>query len=207
VDGGTAPGAGDSRGNGGGAMSRVVAVRAAAIVVLAVALGVILLAVGTRAPTGLAAGTLPPGTLPTTTVPGNTGTTHPTTTTATTGPLDRASVKVLLANGSSINGAASSYTTLLNHQGWGTLTAVTADAKVATSTVYYAPGQQVAAADIASSLALAPSAVQALTAAVPVPGTAGAAVVVLIGTDLATKAPSSTTTTKAPSSTTTTKAS
>jgi hypothetical protein len=188
-------------------MSRVVAVRAAAIVVLAVALGVILLAVGTRAPTGLAAGTLPPGTLPTTTVPGNTGTTHPTTTTATTGPLDRASVKVLLANGSSINGAASSYTTLLNHQGWGTLTAVTADAKVATSTVYYAPGQQVAAADIASSLALAPSAVQALTAAVPVPGTAGAAVVVLIGTDLATKAPSSTTTTKAPSSTTTTKAS
>jgi len=207
VDGGTAPGAGDSRGNGGGAMSRVVAVRAAAIVVLAVALGVILLEVGTRAPTGLAAGTLPPGALPTTTVPGNTGTTHPTTTTATTGPLDRASVKVLLANGSSINGAASSYTTLLNHQGWGTLTAVTADAKVATSTVYYAPGQQVAAADIASSLALAPSAVQALTAAVPVPGTAGAAVVVLIGTDLATKAPSSTTTTKAPSSTTTTKAS
>jgi hypothetical protein len=189
-------------------MSRVVAVRAAAIVVLAVALGVILLEVGTRAPTGLAAGTLPPGALPTTTVPGNTGTTHPTTaTTATTGPIDRASVKVLLANGSSINGAASSYTTLLSHQGWGTLTAVTADAKVGTSTVYYAPGQQVAAADIASSLALAPSAVQALTAAVPVPGTAGAAVVVLIGTDLATKAPSLTTTTKPPASTTTTKAS
>jgi hypothetical protein len=197
VDGGTAPGAGGSRGTGGGAMSRVVAARAVAIVVLAVALGVILLDVGTRAPTGFSATTLPTGTLPSTTPTTAGGGPRSSTTTSTTAPLDRANVKVLVANGSSVNGAASSYTTLLAHQGWGTLTAVTADAKVATSNVYYAPGQQVAAADIAAALALAPSTVQALSASVPVPGTTGASVVVLIGTDLATKAPSSTTTTKA----------
>ena len=184
-------------------MSRVVVARAAAIVVLAGVLGVILLQVGTRAPAGFSIGTvppvtLPPGVLPTTTVPTTAATGgHSKSTTTTSAPLDRADVKVLVANGSSVNGAANSYTSLLSHQGWGTLTAVTATAKVPTSTVYYAANQQVAAADIASTLALVPAAVQPLTAAVPVPGTAGAAVVVLIGTDLATKAPGTTTTTKA----------
>ena len=182
-------------------MSRVVAVRAAAIVILAVALGVVLLQVGTRAPAGFSIGKIPihePALgLTTTTVPGKTSTTKAKSTTTTTAPLVRSNVKVLVANGSLISGAASSYTTLLSHQGWGTLTAVTATARVATSSVYYAPGQQVAAADIASTLALAPATVQALSAAVPVPGTAGADVVVLIGTDLASKAPGTTTTTKA----------
>jgi|HubBroStandDraft_1064217.scaffolds.fasta_scaffold141320_2 hypothetical protein len=201
MDGGTARGAGDPRSNGGGAMSRIVVARAAAIVVLAVALGVILLQVGTRPPAGLSASavTVPTGTA--TTVPHTTATTapgHTGSTTTTTAPLDRANVKVLVANGSSVNGAANSYTTVLAHQGWGTLTAVTADAKVATTSVYYGSGQQVAAADIASALALPPASVQALTAAVPVAGTAGANVVVLIGTDLASKAPGTTTTTKAP---------
>jgi len=179
-------------------MSRVVAARAAAVVILAVVLGVILLQVGTRPPAGFSIGKLPVVTLPTTTVPTTAAAGgHATSTTTTSPPLDRADVKVLVANGSSVNGAAGSYTSLLSHQGWGTLTAVTADAKVTTSTVYYAANQQVAAADIASSLALAPAAVQPLTAAVPVPGAAGAAVVVLIGTDLGTKAPGATTTTKA----------
>jgi hypothetical protein len=201
MDGGTARGAGDPRSNGGGAVSRIVAARAAAIVVLAVALGVILLQVGTRPPAGLSASavTVPTGTP--TTVPGTTATTapgHTGSTTTTTAPLDRANVKVLVANASSVNGAAGSYTTVLAHQGWGTLTAVDAEAKVATSSVYYASGQQVAAADIASALALPPASVQALSASVPVAGTAGADVVVLIGTDLASKAPSTTTTTKAP---------
>jgi LytR cell envelope-related transcriptional attenuator len=179
-------------------MSRVVTARAAAIVILAVALGVILLQVGTRPPAGFSDGKLPPVILPTTTVPTTApGGGHATSTTTTSAPLDRADVKVLVANGSSVNGAAGTYTSLLSHQGWGTLTAVTADAKVTTSTVYYAANQQVAAADIAATLALLPAAVQPLTAAVPVPGAAAAAVVVLIGTDLATKAPGTTTTTKA----------
>jgi len=176
-----------------------VAVRAGVIVVLAVALGVILLQVGTRAPTGFSRGNLPTTSLPTGTRPTTTSTTgghHATSTTTTSAPLNRAAVKVLVANGSSVNGAAGTYTTLLAHQGWGTLTAVTAGAKVATSTIYYATGQQVAAAAIASSLGLVPSAVKPLSAAVPVAGTAGAQVVVLIGTDLATKTPSTTTTTK-----------
>jgi|HubBroStandDraft_1064217.scaffolds.fasta_scaffold155622_1 hypothetical protein len=182
-------------------MSRSVAVRAAVIVVVAVALGVVLLQVGTRAPAGFSipkvpVTTLPLG-LPTTTVHGGTSTTQAKSTTTTTAALVRSNVKVLVANGSLVSGVASSYTTLLAHQGWGTLTAVTATARVATSSVYYAPGQQVAAADIASTLALAPAAVQALSASVPVPGTAGADVVVLIGADLATKAPGVTTTTKA----------
>jgi hypothetical protein len=200
VDRGTAPGAGDPGGSGGGGANRIVAVRAAALVILAVALGVILLNVGTRAPAGFSIGNVPTTApilgISTTTVPHRTGTTQAKSTT-TTAPLVRSNVKVLVANGSLVNGAASSYTTLLSHQGWGTLTAVSADARVATSTVYYATGQQVAAADIASTLALAPAAVQPLSASVPVPGTAGADVVVLIGTDLASKAPGTTTTTKA----------
>jgi hypothetical protein len=183
-------------------VSRVVAVRAAALVILAVALGVILLQVGTRSPAGFSIPKIPLTTpiigVTTTTVHGTTSTTKAKSTTTTTAALVRSNVKVLVANGSSVNGAASSYATLLSHQGWGTLTAVTATARVATSSVYYAPGQQVAAADIASTLALAPAAVLALSASVPVPGTAGADVVVLIGTDLATKAPGTTTTTKAP---------
>jgi len=189
-------------------MTRVVAARAAAIVVLAVALGVILLEVGTRAPTGFK----PTVTVPTVSVP--TTTTVPTggaRSTTTTTALNRASVKVLVANGSSVNGAATSYTTLLAHQGWGTLTAVTADAKVASSVVYYASGQQAAAAALSAELGLPSSAVQALSPAVPVAGTAGAAVVVLIGADIAAKVPSTTTTrpsttTTRPSTTTTTKA-
>lgn len=185
-------------------MSRVVAVRAAAIVILAVALGVVLLQVGTRAPAGFSIGKIPvtaPIGLSTTTVPSPTKTTQSKSTTTTTAALVRSNVKVLVANASAVNGAASSYTTLLSHQGWGTLTANDATARVATSVVYYAPGQQVAAADIASTLALAPADVQALSASVPVPGTTGADVVVLIGTDLAIKAPGTATTT------TTTKAS
>lgn len=186
-------------------MTRVVAARAVAIVVLAVALGVILLEVGTRAPAGFKPTvTVPTATLPTTTVPTTGGSSPSTSTTSTSIAIDRAKVKVLVANGSSVNGAATSYTTLLAHQGWGTLTAVTADARVATSVVYYATGQQPAAAAIASALGLPRTAVQALSAAVPVGGTAGAAVVVLIGADIASKAPPTTTTTK-PSTTTTTR--
>jgi hypothetical protein len=173
-------------------MSRIVVARAAALVVLAVALGVILLNVGTRAPSGFSTTLAPPTSSTTTTTVARSHSSS--TTTSTTAPLVRSAVKVLVANGSSVNGAAAGYASLLSHQGWGTLTPVTADAKVATTVIYYASGQQVGAADIASSLGLPPASVQALSASTPVAGTAGASVVVLLGADLASKAPGTTTT-------------
>jgi hypothetical protein len=54
----------------------------------------------------------------------------------------------------------------------------------ATSSVYYAAGQQEAAAAIAAELGIKPAAVVPLTSAVPVTGVSGIDVVVVIGSDL-----------------------
>ena len=54
-----------------------------------------------------------------------------------------------------------------------------------TTTIYYAPSQQQAAALIASELGVRTTAVQPLTGAVPVANATGLDVVVIIGPDLA----------------------
>ena len=51
--------------------------------------------------------------------------------------------------------------------------------------VYYAAGEQGAASSIAASLGIKPTAVLPLTSSVPVSGTTGVDVVVVIGPDLA----------------------
>jgi hypothetical protein len=66
------------------------------------------------------------------------------------------------------------------------VTALTAEQ---TSSVYYAPGEQAAAQAIAARLGILASAVQPLGVTTPVGGTTGADVVVVIGDDLAAKAP------------------
>jgi hypothetical protein len=147
------------------------------LVVVGVVLGVILLNVGSRPPTDLAA-TLP--TTPsasTTTVPA-----HQATTTTTT--VAKSSVKVLVANGTSLSGVAEFFTQKLQTQGWQTLTPVDTTSHVTASNVYYAAGQQAAATEIAQSLGVKPAAVQPLTTSVPVQGTTGVSVVVVIGPDL-----------------------
>ena len=65
----------------------------------------------------------------------------------------------------------------------------------ATSAVYYAPGQQEQAASIATTIGVKPAQVLPISAATPLSSTTGIDVVVVIGSDLA--APASTTTTAA----------
>jgi hypothetical protein len=144
----------------------------------------VLVAVGTRAPvSGL------PSTAVTTTTAAAGGTT--TTTRAggtTTTTMARSATSVQVANGSQGTNLAAHYSAILSAQGWATKPPLDATAQVATSSVYYAAGQQEAAAAIATELKLSPSAVHPLTAAVPVTGASGNDVVVVIGADLAAQA-------------------
>jgi hypothetical protein len=139
-----------------------------------VAVGV-LVAVGTRPPVSGNA----QGSVTTTTIAVG----HATTTTTTTVPHSAISVQV--ANGTTGANVAGHYTTVIGAGGWAMKPALDATIQTITTTsVYYAAGQQEAAAAIATSLGLKPSAVLPLTTSVPVNGTAGDDVVVVIGTDL-----------------------
>jgi len=159
--------------------------KAIALVVVAVVLGIILLQVGSRSPQISATGT----TTPTTTASGSTTTTKPVATTTTT-TVPHSSVSVLVANGTTTPNAAGDFTKELQGQGWNMQPAADTTTPVSASAVYYAPGQQAAAATIAAGLGLKPTAVQPLTTSVPVSGTTGSDVVVVIGPDLAANLPS-----------------
>jgi LytR cell envelope-related transcriptional attenuator len=116
-----------------------------------------------------------------------TQTTTSTSTTTTTAPpvSPSAAVKVLVANGGTVNGAATFFTNKLSKAGWGTLPPTTTSTTAAASAVYYASGQQGAAAAIAGALGLKATVVQPLSSTVPVSGTTGASVVLVVGPDLA----------------------
>lgn len=174
-------GPGDDRGGRGFSFAKAIV-----LVLAAIALGAYLLQLGngSGAP---AATTTPTSSTPPSPV-ASTTTTAPSSTSTT---LERPthSVTVLVANASSTNGVAAAYTHELASDGWGTLTPVTALTTASTSTVYYATGQQPAAAAIASALGLSSTAVQPLGPTVPLQSTAGADVVLVVGADLAAKAP------------------
>ena len=195
---------------GGDGHGRVNAARGVAVVVVAFALGVFLLNVGSRPPTSTAGTTTPTtsGTTTTTTTPGSSTTTAPksstttvprttttahsghhatTSTTATTVP--HSSVAVLVANGTSTANQASEFSSALSGQGWNTLPPVDTTSPVAASAVYYASGQKAAALEVAQYIGVKPTSVLPLTTAVPVGSTTGADVVVVIGPDLVNKAP------------------
>ena len=146
----------------------------------------VLVAVGTRAPvSGL------PSSAVTTTTTTRAGGTTTTTTRAggtTTTTMARSATSVQVANGSQGTNLAAHYSAILSAQGWATKPPLDATAQEATSSVYYAAGQQEAAAAIATELKLSPSAVHPLTTAVPVTGASGNDVVVVIGADLAAQA-------------------
>jgi hypothetical protein len=125
------------------------------------------------------AATPPATTTTTTTAPGKTA---PTTTTTT---VPHSSVTVVVANATQTNGLAGRKSTFLTSQGWAVQAPVDAATTEATSSVYYAAGQQEAAAAIATELGIKPTAVVPLTSAVPVTGVSGDDVVVVIGSDLA----------------------
>jgi hypothetical protein len=159
-----------------GPPNRLSPVRAGLVLVGFLVAVAVLVAVGTR-PT-VSGNALAPVT--TTTVAGG----HSATTTTTTTTIPHSSVSVVVANATSTSGLAAHYSTTLGAQGWAMKTPTDASTHEATSAVYYAAGQQQAAATIATTLGLKPAAVLPLTTAVPVPGVSGIDVVVVIGADL-----------------------
>lgn len=172
------------RGRGPSRTGHIDVTRAVILVVAAVVLGVVLLHGITRTPAASSAPTTVPTTAPAA---------APTTTTTT---VPHSGVTVLVANGTSAANVALHYTAVLQAQKWDMRPATDTTATVTASNVYYAAGQQNAANEVATELGLKLSAVQPLTATVPVPGVSGADVVAVIGPDLAGQgfpAPSNTT--------------
>jgi hypothetical protein len=172
-------GSGGGESNGERAAHGIAPVRAFVVLVIFVVATIALVAVGTRHTVSGDAAT-PPTTTPTTTATGG-HTTVPTTTTTT---VPHSSVSVVVANATQTNALAAHYSSVLSAQGWALRPPVDAATTEATSTVYYAAGEQAAATSIATTLGLKPTALAPLTTAVPVTGASGDDVVVVVGSDL-----------------------
>ncbi len=134
--------------------------------------------------------------------------TNPTTppaSTNTTGtqPLRaKADIKVLVANGTSTSGLASTVSTTLRNKGYNTLASTNSSQKVTTTLVYFAPTYDADAAVMAGLLGLPPTAAKPMPAAgqIPVPSLNGANILVVAGPELA--GTSTTPTTRSSTSTT-----
>lgn len=114
-----------------------------------------------------------------------------TTTTASQSPkpskkptIDRSTIQVQVANGTSAAGVATSVTSTLQAQGWSTLPPVNATSTSPSTSIYYAGGRKAAGQLLAKDLHLPSSVVQPLTTSVPVPGANGDDLVLLVGPDL-----------------------
>jgi hypothetical protein len=187
----------------GGMTGSLKAARAAVVLVVFVVAVAVLVAVGTRSTpttsssaqttsttaataggsttTTAAAGHAASST--TTSTTSRRGNGHGPTTTTTTVP--HASVSVVVANATNTNGLAAHFSTVIGAGGWKMGTPIDASTTEATSTVYYAAGQQAAAQSIANTIGVKPTQVQPLTTAAPVNGVTGTDVVVVVGQDLA----------------------
>ena len=192
-----------------GAPASISVVRAAVVLIVFVIAVVALVDVGTRAsvssvPTAAASTT----TTPTTTAQAGASTTTTTaashaasttttvkakgkghgaaTTTTTTAPPS--AVSVVVANATSTNGLAADFSTVIAAGGWNMGTPIDANTTEATSAVYYASDEQEAAASIATTIGVHPTAVLPITSATPVSYPTGTDVVVVIGEDLASTA-------------------
>ena len=153
------------------------------LVAAAVALGVgILSSIGKS---GAASGSSPAavvvGSSTTTTVPAGT-----TTTTQALATHSPSSVKVLVANGTSVSGVAGKLKTKLAAGGFDLLAPTNTTSPARASAVYYAAGYQGDAQAVASTAGLSASSLQAMSSQLPVANSSGAEVIVVIGPDLAT---------------------
>jgi hypothetical protein len=108
-----------------------------------------------------------------------------TSTTAAPQPHQPAQVKVLVANGANITGAASTANNTLIAKGYNALSP-TNSPNVSTTTVYFAPGYQADATAIAQLLGAPAAGVQAMPAPPPL-DVKGASVLVVLGPDVAKK--------------------
>jgi hypothetical protein len=159
--------------------------RGVALIVAAVIVGVLLLRSTDGSEPFRAAGTEPTGTQttnPTTKPAGNGATT--TTTVAAAKPHDPAQVTVLVANGSTVKGAAGKIATGLNASNYVTAPSVNTTAAASASVVYFAAGYEPDAKAIAALLKPAPT-VAAMPNPLPVPSLGNAQVLLVIAADLA----------------------
>jgi hypothetical protein len=154
------------------------------LVVVAVVIGVLLLPSATRPPLSAAAA----GTPPTTTASSSTSHHHghgSSSTTSTTIPP--ATIHVLVANATTVNGVAGAVTQFLVSKGFGTLTATNALLKVTASEIYTVGGASADVSSVAAALNLPAASIEPAASAAPVASTTGANVVVIVGPDLATR--------------------
>lgn len=168
--------------------------RGLAIVIVAVVIGVLLLPSATRAP--LAASAVSSGTT-TTLAGGKTPPSHSSSTTTST-TVPPASIHVLVANATLVNGVAGTVTTFLTSKGFGTLTATNALLKVTASEIFTVGGATADVQAVAAALGLPASSIEPAAAAAPVASTTGANVVVIVGPDLAARFTPGATTTAPP---------
>jgi LytR cell envelope-related transcriptional attenuator len=108
---------------------------------------------------------------------------HPASTTTST--VAHASVKILVANGTQEPNAGAHFAQQLQQQGWSVSTPVNTTSAASMTAIYFVPSRQPAAALVASELGVPITAVQPVTAAVPVANVAGVDIVVVLGPDLA----------------------
>ena len=163
------------------------ALRGAGLLAVAVILGIILLRSGGGDPyaTAVKTGVAP---VPEITVP------RAVPTTITVPVRTPAQIKVLPANGTSTGGAGLLIFNRLKQAGYNVLAATntTSQGSATTSNVYFNPGFDREAAVVAQLLGLPDSAVQPMPTPPPVSDTRGADVIVVVGPDLASSAPTPT---------------
>ncbi|MCU1364224.1 MAG: hypothetical protein JWM55_2052 [Acidimicrobiaceae bacterium] len=108
-------------------------------------------------------------------------TTTSTTTSGTTPPhIVKSRVSVQVANGTNIAQLAAHYTQVLTTQNWDTLPADNA-ALVQATVIYFRPGFQTAAQEVASTIHVSATDVRPLGTAVPVTGAQSDDVIVILG--------------------------
>jgi hypothetical protein len=119
-----------------------------------------------------------------------------TSSSTTVPPRSPAEVKVLVANGVGVAGAASKVAQRLQPIGYNLVKPGNTINKETVSSVQYAAGYQGEALQLATSLGLPSSAVQALPTPAPVADMAASSVLVIVGNDLATTGTANGTTTQ-----------
>ncbi|HUP70020.1 MAG TPA: LytR C-terminal domain-containing protein [Acidimicrobiales bacterium] len=172
-----------------GRSSGMAAGRGAALLAVAVVIGIVLLNAADDEPSrqvtagdDVSTSTSSPET--TSSLPGTTSTTL-----AARAPKE---VKVLSANGTDVKGAARKATDALRAAGFNVLAPVDAGTSVTATTVYFAAGFEREAQAVASSLGLGVAAVKAMPTPPPVPDIRGANVVVIVGPETAARLTTST---------------
>jgi hypothetical protein len=176
------PGGGFARSTGTAAM------RGIALIAVAVVIGFVLLSSGLDDEDGVGVAAGDRETTTTTAATGTGGTGGGTTSTTSAVPKPPNEVRVLVANGSGVQGAAGTMNEQLKAKGYIGLDPKNAAGNVPTTIVYYAEGFQREAAAVAQALGADPTTVQALPDPPPLEDPSGlqdANVLIVLGPDLA----------------------